>query len=162
MDNPNSPSSKILYPDWQPLYLAALAELDPWWRKPRFSIAFRLYRIVPMTLLNGRLLKVLWPTCAFSRGIVLDFPTGKRSKDHAAAGKSKARTLSIRTDTCSDFETKADIPADRASVSENTLLYSLNTITGTVGINVFRARAASMPFITGIDKSSTIKSGCKA
>ena len=27
--NPNFPSSKILYPEWQPAYLAALVELDP-------------------------------------------------------------------------------------------------------------------------------------
>jgi hypothetical protein len=29
MDDPNSPSSKILYSEWQPAYLAALVELDP-------------------------------------------------------------------------------------------------------------------------------------
>ena len=45
----------------------------------------------------------------------------------------------MRTDICSDFETRADMPADRASFSENTSLYSLSTITGTVGINAFRA-----------------------
>jgi len=28
MDDPNSPSSKIPYPEWQPVYLAALVELD--------------------------------------------------------------------------------------------------------------------------------------
>ncbi len=54
------------------------------------------------------------------------------------------------------------MPADRASFSENTSLYSLKMITGTMGINVFKARVASMPFITGIDKSIKIKSGCKA
>src|ERR1700721_3038993 len=90
------------------------------------------------------------------------FRTRKRSKDHAAVRESKARAFPISTDTCSDFKTKADMPAERASSSEKTSLYSLNMTTGTVGINVFRARAASMPFITGIDKSITIKSGCKA
>ena len=29
MDDLNSPSSKILYLEWQPAYLAALVELDP-------------------------------------------------------------------------------------------------------------------------------------
>ena len=29
MDDPNSPSPKILYSEWQPAYLAALVELDP-------------------------------------------------------------------------------------------------------------------------------------
>jgi hypothetical protein len=38
-------------------------------------------------------LKMLCPASAFSRGKILDFPTGKRSKNHAAAGQSKARAL---------------------------------------------------------------------
>jgi hypothetical protein len=29
MDDPNSPSPKILYSEWQPAYLAALVEVDP-------------------------------------------------------------------------------------------------------------------------------------
>jgi hypothetical protein len=29
MDDPNSPSSRILYPEWQGEYLAALLEVDP-------------------------------------------------------------------------------------------------------------------------------------
>jgi hypothetical protein len=29
MDDPSSPSPEILYPEWQPAYLAALVELDP-------------------------------------------------------------------------------------------------------------------------------------
>ncbi len=29
MDDPSSPSPKILYPEWQPAYFAALVELDP-------------------------------------------------------------------------------------------------------------------------------------
>jgi len=33
-------------------------------------------------------------------------------------------------------------------------------MTGTSGITRFRARVASKPFITGIERSSRIKSGC--
>jgi hypothetical protein len=41
-----------------------------------------------------------------------------------------------------------------ASRSENTSLQSLNTIIGVMGINRFNTHAASMPFITGIERSS--------
>src|SRR6266851_9819221 len=63
---------------------------------------------------------------------------------------------------CSDFETIAETPTEWASSSENTSQYSLKTISGTAGINLLRTLAASMPFITGIERSSTIKSGCSS
>src|SRR5439155_6970678 len=101
-------------------------------------------------MLNGRPSKMLWRASAFSSGTILGFLIGKRSKNHAAMWYSKARALPTRTDACSDFETSADTPAERASFSKNTSLYSLKIINGTVGIKLFRILAASMPFITGI------------
>ena len=46
----------------------------------------------------------------------------------------------------------AEIPAERAVLSENASPYSLNMINGTVGIIPFSTRAASRPFITGVDE----------
>jgi hypothetical protein len=50
---------------------------------------------------------------------------------------------------CSNFDTSADAPAERASFSVEEPLYALNMITGTSGIICFRTRVASSPFITG-------------
>ena len=88
----------------------------------------------------------------------LDFPEWEK-KQSRANWSSKLRALPRSTDTCSDFETSAETPAERASCSGNTSLYSLNIISGVAGINLFRTWAASMPFITGIERSKTIKSG---
>jgi hypothetical protein len=74
----------------------------------------------------------------------------------------KLRTFWSSTETWADFETKAEIPAEKASFSENTSPYSLNMMSGTEGIRFFRARAASIPFITGIEKSMTMTSGCNS
>src|SRR5713101_3542701 len=82
------------------------------------------------------------------------------AKTQAAAEQSTARALSSNTERCSVFETNAETPVARASRSENTSPYSLNTIMGTMGMSRFNAQAASMPFITGIERSSKIRSGC--
>src|SRR5260370_33550789 len=36
-----------------------------------------------------------WQSCGFSRGTVLGFPTGKRSKHHAAIGQNRARAFTV-------------------------------------------------------------------
>ena len=87
-----SPSSpKILYPGWQHEFRAALLDLTPRSyeselqpQKPQSSIVFRPFRKAQITLRNGRPLKMLSQASAFSSGTILDFLTGKRSKNHAA------------------------------------------------------------------------------
>src|SRR6266566_7619234 len=81
------------------------------------------------------------------------------AETQAAAEQSAARALSSNTERCSVFETIPEIPLERASRSENTSLYSLNTIMGTIGMSRFNSQTASMPFIRGIERSSKIKSG---
>src|SRR5207245_2506893 len=53
-------------------------------QEPLSSIVFRLYRIAQTPMLNGRPSKMLWRASAFSRGTILGFLIGKRSKNHAA------------------------------------------------------------------------------
>src|SRR6266699_40737 len=55
------------------------SELRP--QKPLSSIVFRPFRKARITLRNGRPLKMLWQASTFSRGTILDFLTGKRSKE---------------------------------------------------------------------------------
>jgi hypothetical protein len=59
----------------------------------------------------------------------------------------------------SGFGTKAEIPADWTSARRSTSQCWLNMMTGIADIKSFRTRAASIPFITGIEKSITIRSG---
>ena len=77
-------------------------------------------------------------------------------------GSSKVRALPSKTDMCSNFETSADAPTVRATFSVEEPLYALNMMTGTSGIICFRTRVASSPFITGIERSSRINSGCNS
>src|SRR6266496_4472021 len=77
-------------------------------------------------------------------------------------GSSALRALPSKTEMCSNFETSADAPAEWASFSVQESLYMLNIMTGTFGITRFRTRVASRPFITGIERSSRIKSGCNS
>jgi hypothetical protein len=72
---PGSPTSKILYPEWQAEYQAALLERDPktlfeWVTAAETAIFNRLqaYRITQTEILNGRPSKMLWLHSACSRG----------------------------------------------------------------------------------------------
>ena len=67
-----SPSSKILYPEWQNEYQAALLELDreswrteSWRQKPPFLIGFNRCRRALTIKQNDKPLKMLWPAYAF-------------------------------------------------------------------------------------------------
>src|ERR1051326_4140668 len=62
----------------------------------------------------------------------------------------------------SDLEITAERPAERASFSTIPPTLFVNINRGTFGKSSFNLRAASSPFITGIDKSRIIKSGCSA
>jgi hypothetical protein len=62
--------------------------------------------------------------------------------------------------TGSDFEMTEDIPSREACCSTYWSPKALYIISGTLGSKRFSARAASRPFITGIDMSKTTKSGC--
>src|SRR5438874_5416822 len=89
-DAKNSPSPEILYPEWQNEYQVVLLELDRKKLLERVKAAETaifnrlLYRIAQTPMLNGRPSKMLWRASAFSRGTILGFLIGKRSKNHAA------------------------------------------------------------------------------
>src|ERR1700739_1308607 len=72
------------------------------------------------------------------------------------------RTLPSKTEVCSNFETSADTPAERASCSVEDSLCALYMMIGTSGITRFSSRVASRPFITDIERSRRIRSGCNA
>ncbi len=85
------PKSSI--PQWQAEYQAALLELDPttslragYSSGNRYLQSASIFRTTQTLMLSGRPSKMLCPASAFSRGTNLDFLTGKRSKNHAAAG----------------------------------------------------------------------------
>lgn len=71
----------------------------------------------------------------------------------------KWRAVLTSTVTGSDLETRAEIPIRRACCSAKRSPKALYIIRLTPGIKRFRTRAASRPFITGIDKSKITRSG---
>ena len=80
----------------------------------------------------------------------------------AAARSKRLRGFRISTDGCSDLETTSVIPINWAWCFASLSPNALYMISGTVGIKRFRTRAASKPFIPGMEKSSTIRSGCNS
>jgi hypothetical protein len=68
----------------------------------------------------------------------------------------------IKRSAGSDLETIAEMPAARASRSNAGSALFVNMTKGTRGINIFNARAASNPFMTGIERSKTINCGCSS
>src|SRR5690348_8836998 len=81
------------------------------------------------------------------------------AKSQAALRRSSDLHVSINTDADSDFDTIAATPSDLvASVHSSGVAQYI--ISGTRGIVLCNTRAASRPPMTGIERSSTIKSGC--
>jgi hypothetical protein len=78
MDHPNSPSSKILYLEWQPAYLAVLVELDPKALVERVTAA---ETAKPASDVNTR--QSTWRINALSSTTNTDFGTGVDSKVNA-------------------------------------------------------------------------------
>ena len=78
---------------------------------------------------------------------------------YAALGVSRLRALLIKTAASCDFETNARMPIKRACCSKNLSANALYIINGTEGMSRFRIRAASSPFMPGMERSITIKSG---
>src|SRR5689334_819063 len=80
------------------------------------------------------------------------------AKSQAALRRSSDLHVSINTDADSDFDTIAATPPDLvASVHSSGVAQYI--IIGTRGNIFFKTRAASTPLMTGIVRSSTIKSG---
>ena len=81
------------------------------------------------------------------------------ARTHAAIGRNTARAFSSNTERSSLFDIQEAIPVVRVSRSDSTSLNSLNTMMGVIGNNRFNSQAASMPFITGMERSIMIRSG---
>src|SRR5439155_718902 len=79
------------------------------------------------------------------------FPT-RRSSD-------LLRALLIKTAASCDFETSARMPIKRACRSISLSPNALYIMSGTEGMSRLSIRAASSPFMTGMERSSTINSG---
>jgi len=72
---------------------------------------------------------------------------------------SSDRAWPTKVPGASPFEMRAAIPMSLACCSTNLSPIPLYMISGTAGINRLSIRAASSPFITGIARSRTIRSG---
>src|SRR5216683_1071237 len=83
----------------------------------------------------------------------------QRQIDYAAVCVSRLRAAPTTVVTGSDFEMTEDTPSREACCSTYLSPKALYIISRTPGIKRFSTRAASRPFITGIDMSKTIKSG---
>ena len=92
MTEVNSPSPRILYPEWQNEYRAALLELDREKLRERIATAeaviFKRLQAISHdrnpTAERQAIEDALWQASALSSGTILGFLTGKRSKNHAA------------------------------------------------------------------------------
>src|SRR6266550_4540114 len=81
------------------------------------------------------------------------------SGSQAALGVSRLRALLIKTAASCDFETSARMPIKRACRSISLSPNALYIMSGTEGMSRLSIRAASSPFMTGMERSSTINSG---
>ncbi len=88
------------------------------------------------------------------------------TNNHAAliepGGNSAATnrsTVSIRAEVLSDLSIKSRTPASSATFLMCGSAKVVYITIGTAGISRLRMRVASMPFITGIERSITIRSG---
>src|SRR5438132_3538053 len=81
------------------------------------------------------------------------------SGSQAALGVSRLRALLIKTAASCDFETSARMPIKRACRAMSLSPNALYIMSGTEGSSHLSIRAASSPFITGMERSSTINSG---
>jgi len=93
MVDPTSSSPKILYPEWQHEYLAALVELDPKTLFVRVAAAeatiFNRLQALSSSSdghAERQAIADALEAFAISNGTIWDFPTGKRSKNHAGLG----------------------------------------------------------------------------
>jgi hypothetical protein len=112
----NSPSPKVLYPEWQNEYIAALLEVDPKMLLERVAAAKtaifnRLQAIShnPDSTAERRAIMDALAFLRILRGTILDFPIEKGNKNQAATGWSRAKRV-FKPETTKSPEQNRGVP----------------------------------------------------
>src|SRR5438552_5471072 len=98
-------------------------------------------------------------SCASSKGHAPLFSVPNSWASTPPFGVSRLRALLIKTAASCDFGTNSRMPIKRACRSMSLSPNALYIMSGTEGISRLSIRAASSPFMTGMERSSTINSG---